>query len=71
MRASASRARIRVAHAVGDAVRWPIAGVRRATRVQREFAVCMTVGRWSGDICLNSTGGNGEGGGVGLIRECR
>ena len=69
--ASASRDRIKIAQDVGGVVRRLREEVRRLTNVQREFAVCMTEGRESCDICFKSAGGNGDGGGVGLIRECK
>ena len=71
MRASASRAKIKIAQDVGGVVRLIRVGERRVIRVHREFAVRMTVGRESGDICSRSADGNREDGGVGLIRECR
>ena len=58
-----------IAQDVGGVVRRSRVDVRRVTDAQREFAVRMTEGRESCDICFKSAGGKGDGGGVGLIRE--
>jgi hypothetical protein len=62
---------MRIAQDVGGVVIWGSVDVKRVTSVQRECAVCMTEGSDIGDICFKSRDGSGDGGVVGLMRECR